>query len=282
MRAAPIIVTLSVGCADSLASVALSDTHPPIRSLCLATDIPLFVIAKLSCSPFPPNLATGPFQSWNPRPSGVHIESSDGATVGDSVIGPELPESPNATYRDDGNIDSLILPQPLAATARVLRFEYEGKTLVGAYAEGPEGRQGETSIEYENGLRAREIAKGHDHLGWKYVYDGESRLIARIGLGSNLPSTPHPDMLEKVCHGWTVPPIAGNAGDAWTIVGATYYFRDDLGRISTVVHGTTPGLEFSEHTYAYEGDKLVSVTAECSSNAEPFLLGTHRMAFRYE
>lgn len=260
---------LIAGCGEEVGGQLYSEAHPALKSPCQATDIPLLLVAKLGCFDLSPSpLAGDPeFFSADHLPKSRRTEALDGSLIDERNYDYDAPfVYPNATYFDDGNIKSVTFPEQFAGQdSPIFEYQYDDGTLISAYATTNGTRSAQTEILYRDGRRDSEGLIDSQKTRWFYRYDGDGRLIAKLGGGTidRVPEEPSDDVLTMGCAD-TVPMLAEDPNGDFGFAGGEYYFRKSDGRIETIISGITPGLRYRKYSFVWNGDELTSATLECS------------------
>lgn len=266
-----ILAPLAIGCgaADTTDPTTPSTTEEPrpLRSPCSATELTMFHVARLACAGPPTSPELGDEDVWRgERPLSSHWVYDDGESA-DVVYDYSSPYVfDGATYREDGNIESVSLDHLGSPVAQVLHYTYDGGTLVRAFGLVNGVKEAETELVYEGGRRAYEGLVGVPESRLHYVYDDQGRLIARIGSGAreSLGDRPPLALLTRDCPTMTVPlAVLPQSNQA-----ARYYLRDADGRIETVIEGRSAGFGFDRTTFEYDGDRLVRAQRGCSAHPD--------------
>ncbi len=249
----------------------LAEDHAPLRSACVALDVPLRQELRLGC-PTPSWPESGDTELWpGALPVRGHWTRPDGVE-GDLTFAPGMSQTFGevTTHRADGGIESATFPHLFPSAGPVVHFDYDGDTLVGAHVAWPDGRvEAETEIVYADGRRAYEGLVGNPGSRFEYTYDAEGRVVARIGACAKgrVPALPEAAMLAEACPTFAVPqPLPEMAGHSEC--GLSYYFRNAEGRIVTALHGAAAGFAVARVDFTWDGDRLVGADRTCSATTE--------------
>ena len=289
VRLTPLLYVVVAACSSADVSGIFSEDHIPLRSPCQATDLPMQLTLKLVCPTGPVDPRTLDPEFWTTaRPIRSRLASLDGDEISTVEYDFDSPYMyPHATYRSDENLESVSFPDQTPNTNTEFKFSYDGSTWVGAHAATEMGVEADTEVLYQDGKRHWVgLTNSAMKAGHHFRYDDSGRIVAKIGGGTIgiLPERPEASMLDTVCNGALVPVFEGSLqpGDPVPVMGASYYFRDDDGRITTAIHGWLPATPFYKQTYQYDAeDRLVSVTTECGANSTQVQDNNTRRTYEY-
>src|SRR5688572_8173459 len=112
-RGAPAVALLCLACADDTETLPYGEAHPPLRTPCQATAIPVWVVVGHACHDvFPDPRIEDPEFFPSERPRSSRSVTPDGRVLAEVEYDHDQQFFfPNALYRDDGNIQSVTYPE---------------------------------------------------------------------------------------------------------------------------------------------------------------------------